>query len=513
MNTFDLSEQTKNNVSEISKKVYKQGETEYTIYNYNGSVKTDDFSACVHNEETFLDQLREKMNEDRRFDQWVQIEASTRSIINTQNSETLGIPSLSIKRDTCEPRCLKLSKLCKENNISFNELLSLYNKDAIFHQYNNCRSVITCNDNIVAVAPPKSIPFETFKNENNKVSYDFTKHLYANEVIEGTMINLFYNKSTDCWEIATKSAVGGNYWFYRTQYDGSLEFDKQMTFREMFLEALDEKGQELSNTVFVSKLSVDLTYSFVMQHPANHIVLNIKKPCIYLVAGFKIDGDVVTNYTPEDAIKYTLDDYRKGGDNFLNIIKVPRVVDITGKSVDEIVNISQDYDAGIMVHSKINRKRVKVVNVTYERLKDIRGNNPNLHYHYLSLFAAGKVDEFLLEFPVYKRLFYQFYRQSYEFIKEIHDAYVSYYVKKMGKSVRINKYVFTHIYTLHNTYYIPTIDSATPTIVTRDVVSKYYNAMTPKEKLYHVSYKTREYTNKQKDIGSSKESNIISASY
>ena len=513
MNTFDLSEQTKNNVSEISKKVYKQGETEYTIYNYNGSVKTDDFSACVHNEETFLDQLREKMNEDRRFDQWVQIEASTRSIINTQNSETLGIPSLSIKRDTCEPRCLKLSKLCKENNISFNELLSLYNKDAIFHQYNNCRSVITCNDNIVAVAPPKSIPFETFKNENNKVSYDFTKHLYANEVIEGTMINLFYNKSTDCWEIATKSAVGGNYWFYRTQYDGSLEFDKQMTFREMFLEALDEKGQELSNTVFVSKLSVDLTYSFVMQHPANHIVLNIKKPCIYLVAGFKIDGDVVTNYTPEDAIKYTLDDYRKGGDNFLNIIKVPRVVDITGKSVDEIVNISQDYDAGIMVHSKINRKRVKVVNVTYERLKDIRGNNPNLHYHYLSLFAAGKVDEFLLEFPVYKRLFYQFYRQSYEFIKEIHDAYVSYYVKKMGKSVRINKSVFTHIYTLHNTYYIPTIDSATPTIVTRDVVSKYYNAMTPKEKLYHVSYKTREYTNKQKDIGSSKESNIISASY
>tara|TARA_Y100000389_G_C17464860_1_gene524641 strand:- start:4339 stop:4947 length:609 start_codon:yes stop_codon:yes gene_type:complete len=198
----------------------------------------------------------------------------------------------------------------------------------------------------------------------------------------------------------------------------------------------------------------------------------------------------------------------------LNIIKVPRVVDITGKSVDEIVNISQDYDAGIMVHSKINRKRVKVVNVTYERLKDVRGNNPNLHYHYLSLFAAGKVDEFLLEFPVYKRLFYQFYRQSYEFIKEIHDAYVSYYVKKMGKSVRINKSVFTHIYTLHNTYYIPTIDSVMPTIVTRDVVSKYYNAMTPKEKLYHVSYKTREYANKQKDTGSSIEkSNIVSASY
>ena len=530
MNTFNLSAQIRSGVTEIIKKEYKQGETKYNIYNYNGACKSEDFSTSVYNEETFTDQLHERMNEDERFSQWVQIEGSIRSAVRkTPVGATLGVHPMPLQRETCEPRSLKLSQLCKEKNISFNELLDIYNKDATFHQYGNCRSVITCNDSIVAVAPPKSIPFETFKNENNKVSYDFTKHLYANEVIEGTMINLFYNKSNDSWEIATKSAVGGNYWYYRTQYDGSLEFDKQMTFRDMFMEALEENDQELSNTIFVSKLSIDLTYTFVMQHPANHIVLDVKKPSIYLVAGFKINGDVVTNFTPEDAIKYTLDDYSKrenvppgGDDNFymssvLNIIKMPRVVDITGKSVDEIVNISQDYDAGIMIHSEINRKRVKVENVTYERLKDVRGNNPNLHYHYLSLFAAGKVDEFLSEFPVYKRLFYQFYRQSYEFIKEIHDAYVSYYVKKMGKSVRINKSIFTHIYTLHNTYYIPTIDSVMPTIVTRDVVSNYYNDMTPKEKLYHVSYKTREYTNKHKDAGSSssssKESNIISASY
>ena len=153
-----------------------------------------------------------------------------------------------------------------------------------------------------------------------------------------------------------------------------------------------------------------------------------------------------------------------------------------------------------MLVNASNGQRVKVLNDAYSRLKDIRGNNPNLHYHYLSLFAAGKVDEFLSIFPDYKRLFYEFYQQSYEFIKEVHDAYVSYYVLKQGKTKRIPKPIFTHIYTIHSRYYLPNVKSETPTIVTRDVVAKYYNEMTPKEKLYHVTYKTREYTKRQDEM-------------
>jgi hypothetical protein len=399
------------------------------------------------------------------------------TIMNTIN--------ISIKDASNSPEIIK--KDYKRGVVDYN--IYNYKRDANddnFQGYGNYRSVITCNDNIVAFAPIKSSPFD------NSLT-DFTKQLSANEVIEGTMINLFYNKVICAWDIATKSAIGGNYWFYRTQYDGSLEFNQQMTFREMFMESLCEDPQtDLNDSNVVKQLNVDYNYSFVMQHPANHIVLNITKPALYLVAGFKIDGDVITHYTPCDMNLLALD----GSIDNLPIL-LPRTVDIVGKSVDDISKTSSHYNAGIMLHGK-NGKRFKVTNDTYERLKDIRGNNPNIHYHYLSLFAAGNVNEFLCEFPIYKKLFYMFYRQSYGFIKEIHDAYVSYYVNKNGKSVRINKSIFTHIYTLHNTYYIPTIDSETPTIITRDVVAKYYNAMSPKEKLYHVSYKTREYINNQR---------------
>jgi hypothetical protein len=355
------------------------------------------------------------------------------------------------------------------------------NDDDNYNELGNYRSVITYNDNIVAVAPIKSS------------SFDLTKQLTANEVIEGTMINLFYNKCIGSWEIATKSAIGGNYWFYRTQYDGSLEFNRQMTFREMFMESLcEDPNSDLNASNVVKQLNIDYNYSFVMQHPANHIVLNIMKPTLYLVAGFKIDNDVITHCTPDDMNNLALN---CSVDNLP--ILFPLQVDVVGKNMEEISQISSYYNAGIMLHGK-NGKRFKVINETYERLKNIRGNNPNIHYHYLSLFAAGNVNQFLYEFPGYKQLFYLFYRQSYGFIKEIHDAYVSYYVNKKGKTVRINKSLFTHIYTIHHNYFIPSIESESPTIVTRNIVANYYNSMSPKEKLYHVNYKTRDFINNQR---------------
>lgn len=495
MSTFTISIQDKLNTTQINKKVYKQGDTEYTIYNYNNNNNNDeidDFSNSVYQDETFHDELTNKMKDDAKFCEWVNVGSPLKKINNITEEVFVYQLPVAIQRDTCEPMSWKLRNLCKEKDVSFDKLLDIYNKDAKYHGFGKYRSIVTYNDKIVSFAPIKSLPFEIFKNECSNSSFDFTSQIYANETIEGTMINLFYNKGISAWEIATKSAIGGNYWFYRTQYDGS---SKQMTFRQMFMEALGEHcNTELNASTVVSKLNLEYTYSFVLQHPANHIVLNIKKPRIYLVSGFKIEDNTITAYTPEDMVNIAFN-------GSIEPILTPCVIDINGKNTYDIHNMSENYNTGIMVHSKINGQRVKIVNNAYERLKDIRGNNPNLHYHYLSLFATGKVDEFLSAFPVYKKLFYGFYKQSYEFIKEIHDAYVSYYIKKMGKSVRINKSIFTHIYTLHNNYYIPTIDNEYRTIITRDVVSNYYNAMTPKEKLYHVTYKTREYTNNTANDG------------
>jgi len=361
------------------------------------------------------------------------------------------------------------------------------------------RSVIMdSSGTVVSFAPPKSVTSEYFEKTNFDIECNF--NLFANESVEGTMINLFYDNNLGNWEISTKSAIGGNYWYFRTSYQGSSTHSKQMTFRSMFMEALSENADtNLNDASVVKMLDKDYIYSFVMQHPMNHIVLNIERPTLYLISGYKVENKTtITAYTVNEMVDMLKLDMNSFG------ILTPKIIDITGKNMSQINEMkdSNDTSVGIMLFNASNRQRVKLLNDAYSRLKDIRGNNPNLHYHYLSLFAAGKVDEFLTLFPNYKGLFYEFYRQSYDFIKEIHDAYVSYYVLKLGKTKRIPKPIFTHIYAIHSRFYLPSVNNETPTIVTRDIVCKYYNEMTPKEKLYHVTYKTRDYTSRQENTNS-----------
>ena len=72
------------------------------------------------------------------------------------------------------------------------------------------------------------------------------------------MVNLFYDSRIRKWEIATKGAIGGNYWYYRNSYDGDNK--SQLTFRQMFLESLgydvDEVIMNLQNNLLHGNLSL-----------------------------------------------------------------------------------------------------------------------------------------------------------------------------------------------------------------------------------------------------------------
>ena len=60
------------------------------------------------------------------------------------------------------------------------------------------------NNNILSFSPEKS--------RSNSYFLSFVKkaNVFAEEFVEGTMINLFYDKEISKWEIATKTSVGAN---------------------------------------------------------------------------------------------------------------------------------------------------------------------------------------------------------------------------------------------------------------------------------------------------------------
>ena len=105
-----------------------------------------------------------------------------------------------------------------------------------------------------------------------------------------------------------------------------------MTFRTMFMEALGENADtNLNDASVVKMLDKDYIYSFVMQHPMNHIVLNIERPTLYLISGYKVENKTtITAYTVNEMV-----DMLKLDMNALGIL-TPKKIDITGKNMSQI---------------------------------------------------------------------------------------------------------------------------------------------------------------------------------
>lgn len=348
------------------------------------------------------------------------------------------------------------------------------------------RSVVLSHpeNNILCYSPPKSYTLDYFKEANP----DFNSlDILANEIIEGTMISLFYDPRINCWEIATKGAICGNYWFYRTQYDN--EETPQKTFRQMFLEAL--RASELNGFVGFEDFSKDYCYNFVLQHPDNHIVLNIEHPVLYLVSVYHIVDNVVVNI-PQ--VIYEEWDCFLG---LRGLIEFPKhLEDETITSYESLTekyccsHSNSHHVMGYMIHQLSNGMRTLVMNPVYEKVRELRGNNTNLYYHYLCLKRMNKVKNFLSYFPQYKSVFYRFYLQYEDFISNLHQSYISYYVKKNG--VKISKKYFPLIYKLHHNVYLPSLASGEKIIMRRSEIKKRLNDLSVSELFYYLQSSTED---------------------
>jgi len=130
-------------------------------------------------------------------------------------------------------------------------------------------------------------------------------------------------------------------------------------------------------------------------------------------------------------------------------------------------------------------------NPTYKEVRELRGNNPNLQYQYLCLLRMGKVMDFLKFFPQYKQVFYRFYKEFQEFVTNVHQSYVSYYVRKSGQ--QISKKYFPLIYKLHHETFLPSLGEGKEKIIMRrSEIGKRLGEMAPSELIYYLNYNKEE---------------------
>ena len=354
---------------------------------------------------------------------------------------------------------------------------------------------------IVAYSPPKCVYLseerEKAFNENNvmtKPSDTTTNEWYAEEFIEGTMINMFYSEkggeggeggegSAGAWEIATKSTVGANVVFYAPKNPKeTVEIREKDTFRNMFFETCAKIGFKYE------ELPREFMYSFVLQHPKNRIVLPVNDAAIYIIGVYSINHDTldVTQLSSAGfAEKY-------GG----GVIQRPKQLFAENYSVEgfkkEYASMNSSYNMmGVVFCNMVTGERMKVRNPMYEMVKNMKGVEQKLQLQYLTLRHGGRIADYLKSYPEYKGDFGLFRSQLHGFTRSLHQNYLDCFVFKKRPFSEFPQQYKKFMSGLHKKYLeeLREIKGS----VTFTYVVEFVNTQNPMLLMYSLNYVVREH--------------------
>lgn len=355
-----------------------------------------------------------------------------------------------------------------------------YNKDILsidlISTYGLFRSIIlNSNNQVVGFAPPKSIPADQFiKNYPTKAT-----HIIAQEFVEGTMINVFYDPAINGWKIATRNTVDAEVSFYKKE--------NGKTFRTMFEEACRQNG------LILDALNPKFCYSFVLQHPDNRIVVPFSKPQLYLVEVYEIiQKETALNVEVIPQHISRVSGLLSDGQWQNTTIRFPEVYEFATYSelIDKFASANTPYDImGIVIKNMETHERTKVRNPIYEEVRHLKGNHCKLQYQYLTLRKDGKLPEFLKYYPETKKDFSECRDKVHIFTNALYQNYLACYVRKEKPLHMFGQQYRTHMFNIHQQF----INDLKPQslFVTNTIVQKYVNNLHPSLLMHSLNYHLR----------------------
>ena len=356
--------------------------------------------------------------------------------------------------DFVNTRCLDDDAYLESKHLSVSRkgdlTLIKYKKECIQEDNIAClgvlRSLIFKGEQLVCYSPPKSY---------NSKTLPVADDVQLEEYVEGTMINVFYDG--DQWRISTRSKLDAE-----TTFRVEGEYNK--SFAEMFEDARREMNMSLD------LLDQKYCYSFVVQHPGNRIVAPVAKPELVLCAVYHIEDNIVKEICIHDNPELDIM-FRR------STVRYVRLYD----SSYDLYNAPY-YIQGLVW--KVDGKRYKIRNQKYNYVRNLRGNQAKLQYHYYCLRRQyHKVQEFLQFFPEYATHFQQYEHELQVFAYNLYQHYVNYYIYKKNQN---NPYEFkNHMHSLHQIYH------QTRKNMNMYVVQNYLCHLEPARLMYSINYNKR----------------------
>ena len=272
------------------------------------------------------------------------------------------------------------------------------------------------------------------------------------------------------WEFATRSVIGAEVYF----------FNKNLTFNKMFIEACEACNLD------INKLDPNYSYTFILQHPENKIVMPISYPLLYLLKVYSIDNWKIQEINLENfCINNNL-----WKSQTLNEIKFRLPLRYPIYSYQELIEYFASMNTyygypGIMIYHT-SGERTKLRNPVYEDIRFLRGNQPKLQFQYFVLRKKGRIKDYLTYYPEHKFYFSQYRSQLHRYTDNLHQNYIKCYILKENSLKEFPFQYRIHLFNLHKKYLDELRDNKQN--ISRLVVINYVNNLEAAQIMYILNY-------------------------
>jgi hypothetical protein len=226
------------------------------------------------------------------------------------------------------------------------------------------RSVVwdTLENRPVSVTPFKSDDGESLPNGSHS-----TDGYTVERFLDGVMIGAFWDRYSSRWRIHTRSSLDA-----ATRY-----YSQNVMFQTMFFQAYPFYA--------LNTLDKSMSYTWVLQHPENRVVVPVNAPAVSLVQVVKINDDCTTAY-------------QAASSEYLRLqTPTPTWTDVSARLAEWNTQFKHAAQ-GLMIRDA-EGNRWKVRTPEYNRVRMLRGNSARRDFLWLTLWRSGGLRDYLALFP------------------------------------------------------------------------------------------------------------------
>jgi len=228
---------------------------------------------------------------------------------------------------------------------------------------------------------------------------------------DGSQIKVFFYEKNNNWVVSTTRRIDASRSY----------FFSNKSFMDMWKDA--------SSSLNWSKMDKNCCYSFVLAHPDNRVVARHTKPFLTHV--------FTRNMKTFESVS---DD-----------IGVPKPQSVTFKTKSDIwksIKRLPYYKEGYVVQR--GDDFIKLINLKYQEVKDLRGSSSSLLYHYFYLKSENKIRQFLSYYPESAETFGYFDNCFNNLCILTYNEYVLLRVRKVIQAPHVLRFLKPILYRIHS---------------------------------------------------------------